>query len=325
MRRPGERPSSTSSSPTTTTAAFSARRSRAPAPRLTTESTWSPSTTARPTTRVRSWRGSADRVDVVLKEQGGQASALNAGLERCQGDILHAPGRRRRAAARSGAAAWPRRSPPTRALQGAVPDGGHRRRRAGRPARPSRSPHLQRAGRRHARGPSSPSPSTSPGCRAAGTAFRIETLRRILPIPEADYPRSGADWYLVHLSALLGAAAALDDVCAEYRAHGANAYELGPRGPRPRPRPRLDRASPSATTAPPRPARGRARPRAPGADPLDLRPREPAGLGEARARPAPARRRPARCALLADAVRAARRRFDVAWPMKAMFVCLVRC
>src|SRR4029077_15557216 len=29
-----------------------------------------------------------DRVEVVLKEQGGQASALNAGLERCRGEVL---------------------------------------------------------------------------------------------------------------------------------------------------------------------------------------------------------------------------------------------
>jgi len=51
-------------------------------------------------------------------------------------------------------------------------------------------------------------------------------VRRILPIPAADYPRSGADWYLVHLTALLGEAALLDEVCASYRVHGANAYEL---------------------------------------------------------------------------------------------------
>jgi len=29
-----------------------------------------------------------DQVQVVLKEQGGQASALNAGLERCRGEVL---------------------------------------------------------------------------------------------------------------------------------------------------------------------------------------------------------------------------------------------
>jgi glycosyltransferase involved in cell wall biosynthesis len=29
-----------------------------------------------------------DRVEVVLKEHGGQASALNAGIERCRGEVL---------------------------------------------------------------------------------------------------------------------------------------------------------------------------------------------------------------------------------------------
>ena len=29
-----------------------------------------------------------ERVDVVLKENGGQASALNAGFERCRGDVV---------------------------------------------------------------------------------------------------------------------------------------------------------------------------------------------------------------------------------------------
>ena len=62
-------------------------------------------------------------------------------------------------------------------------------------------------------------PFDIPWLPGGGTAFRMEAMRRILPIPEADYPRCGADWYLVHLSALLGSAAALDDVCAEYRAH----------------------------------------------------------------------------------------------------------
>ena len=29
-----------------------------------------------------------DRIEVILKERGGQASALNAGIARCQGDVL---------------------------------------------------------------------------------------------------------------------------------------------------------------------------------------------------------------------------------------------
>ena len=69
-------------------------------------------------------------------------------------------------------------------------------------------------------------PFDLPWLPGGGTGFRTEAVRRILPIPAADYPRSGADWYLVHLTALLGEAALLDEVCASYRVHGGNAYEL---------------------------------------------------------------------------------------------------
>jgi hypothetical protein len=60
----------------------------------------------------------------------------------------------------------------------------------------------------------------------SANAFRVEALRRILPIPESSYPVTGADWYLVHLTALLGRVASLDAVGAGYRVHGRNSYEL---------------------------------------------------------------------------------------------------
>ena len=97
------------------------------------------------------------------------------------------------------------------------------------------------ADRRPCAGPSSPSPSTSPGCRAAAPASAPRRCAGSCRSPSADYPRSGADWYLVHLTALLGEAALLDEVCAEYRVHGGNAYELDRDETRPRPRPRIDR------------------------------------------------------------------------------------
>jgi hypothetical protein len=59
----------------------------------------------------------------------------------------------------------------------------------------------------------------------SGNAFRSEALRQILPIPERDYPICGADWYLIHLTTLLGRVASLDTVGARYRVHGANNYE----------------------------------------------------------------------------------------------------
>ena len=61
----------------------------------------------------------------------------------------------------------------------------------------------------------------------SANAFRARTLRRILPIPESSYPVTGADWYLVHLTALLGDVTSLDAIGAGYRVHGRNSYELG--------------------------------------------------------------------------------------------------
>jgi glycosyltransferase involved in cell wall biosynthesis len=165
-----------------------------------------------------------DRVEVVLKEQGGQASALNAGLERCRGDVLLVLDAddvlRPHAAERVAAAfaAGPRLSKvqfPMAIVDadgnatGEVKPGGHLRAPVGN----QREAELA-------------FPFDLPWLPGGGTGFRMEAVRRILPIPAADYPRSGADWYLVHLTALLGEAALLEEVCASYRVHGGNAYEL---------------------------------------------------------------------------------------------------
>ncbi|HEU5105420.1 MAG TPA: glycosyltransferase family 2 protein [Solirubrobacterales bacterium] len=165
-----------------------------------------------------------DRVEVVLKEQGGQASALNAGLERCRGDVLLVLDAddvlRPHAAERVAAAfaAGPRLSKvqfPMAIIDadgsatGEVKPGGHLR----APVGDQRQAELA-------------FPFDLPWLPGGGTGFRMDAVRRILPIPAADYPRSGADWYLVHLTALLGEAALLEEVCASYRVHGGNAYEL---------------------------------------------------------------------------------------------------
>jgi glycosyltransferase involved in cell wall biosynthesis len=169
-------------------------------------------------------RGFEDRVEVVLKEQGGQASALNAGLERCRGEVLLVLDAddilRPHAAERVAAAfaAGPRLSKVQFPMEiidaegtptGAVKPGGHLRAPVGDQRRAELA-----------------SPFDLPWLPGGGTGFRTAAVRRILPIPAADYPRSGADWYLVHLTALLGEAALLDDVCASYRVHGGNSYEL---------------------------------------------------------------------------------------------------
>ena len=58
----------------------------------------------------------------------------------------------------------------------------------------------------------------------SGIAFPMAVLRQIMPMPEADY-RIGADSYLQHLTPLLGPVISLDVIGANRRVHGDNAYE----------------------------------------------------------------------------------------------------
>ncbi|MGN6217184.1 MAG: glycosyltransferase family 2 protein [Solirubrobacterales bacterium] len=257
-----------------------------------------------------------DRVEVVLQEQGGQAAALNAGFERCRGEVLlvlDADDRLRPEAAARVAAAFAAR-PELSKVQfpmaivdvegkptGAVKPGGHLR----APSGDQREAELA-------------FPFDLPWLPGGGTGFRAEAVQRILPIPAAEYPRSGADWYLVHLTALLGEVALLEEVCAEYRVHGGNAYELD--------RDEIDldhvREAIVFAAATTRSLEAladelglaHARPILSCADlanrlvSLKLDPERHPLAGE----------RPQ--ALLADAIRASRRRFDVSLPMKALLV-----
>lgn len=256
------------------------------------------------------------RVDAIFKDRGGQASALNAGLDRCRGEIfipLDADDRLRPDAARRVAAAFAG-DPGLAKVQFRmeVIDA------AGRPTGDTRPvPHLG-APAGDMRRAELAFPFDIPWLPGGGTAFRSDLLRRILPIPERDYPIAGADWYLVHLSALLGDAAAIDEVCVEYRAHGANAYELD--------RSDLDLdhvrdaiafASVTATSL------------ARLADGLGLDHSEPIlSVSDLANRLVSLRLEPGLhpiaadrvSALLGDSVRAVRRRFDVALPMKAIFL-----
>lgn len=165
-----------------------------------------------------------DRIEIVLKENGGQASALNAGMARARGDVVifldsddvlcqHVA-----CAVAQLFAADPALSRVQFRL--AVIDAAGRATGVTKPP-----PHLQ---------PPTGNllheeltfPYDIPWLPSSGSAFRSDAIRRILPVPEHDFPRHGADWYTVHLSALLGTAAWIDEVCARYRVHGRNGYEL---------------------------------------------------------------------------------------------------
>ncbi len=162
------------------------------------------------------------RAELVLKENGGQASALNAGFERCAGDVtmfldaddvLHPEAAARVAAALAGDETIAKVQ-----FRMDVIDS------AGRPTGASKPhPHLPLPSG-DLRAAELAYPFDIPWAATSANAFRTRLLRRILPIPEADF-RILADWYLVHLSTLLGPVVSLNDVLASYRVHGANAYE----------------------------------------------------------------------------------------------------
>lgn len=171
--------------------------------------------------RLRPYR---DRVEIVLKENGGQASALNVGMARARGEVVifldsddvlrpHVAAKVAEAFAADPALAKVQ-------FRMAVIDAAGRATGVTKPT----AHLLPLTGDLRREELAFPYDLALLPC--SGNAFRADALRRIFPIPERDYPRHGADWYVVHLSALLGTAAWLDEVCAEYRVHGRNGYEL---------------------------------------------------------------------------------------------------
>jgi GT2 family glycosyltransferase len=162
-------------------------------------------------------------VELVLKPNGGQPAAVNAGFARCTGDVvmfldaddLLAPGIAAHAAAALGRRVDAARVQFRMSLIDARGQPlGAMSPRAHRP--------LPRGDLRTAELSFPFDLNWAPG---GGTAYRTELLRRIMPIPEPAYGRWGADYYLVHLSALLGPVVAIEEVGAYYRVHGANAFE----------------------------------------------------------------------------------------------------
>ncbi len=254
---------------------------------------------------------------MVLKENGGQASALNAGIEHCEGDVVMFLDAddvlRPEAAARVAAAFAADETVAKVQFRMDVIDADGRPTGAIKPARTCRCPAATCARAELA------FPFDITWMATSANAFRIEALRRIFPIPERDYPVSGADWYLVHLTALLGTVVSLEEVSASYRVHGRNNYE--PQAAELS----LDhvRKAIDLRRTPPRrrcSAWRRARRSPPGPHPLPRGPGEP--LVSLRLEPRAASRSPptASAACCSTRSRAARRRSNVSAAMKAMFV-----
>ncbi len=173
-----------------------------------------------------------DRIRPVLKKNGGQASALNAGLAQCQGDsviFLDADDVLLPHAAQRVAEVFSVQ-PQTAKIQyrmEVIDQGGHQTGVIKPP--------------RHIPLPTGDFirqellfPFDLTWLPTSGNAFAAQALRSIIPIPEAVYGKVGADWYVAHLTPLFGAVVSLDEVCAYYRVHASNNYELA--------EPRLDLA-----------------------------------------------------------------------------------
>lgn len=163
-----------------------------------------------------------DDLTVVLKENGGQASALNAGAARSTGDVvifLDADDLLKPDAAARVAAAFAVSDPPARVqFRMDVIDA------EGKPTgelKPFTHLSLPSGDLRAAELAYSFDLGWMP---TSANAFRADALRRVLPIPEQAF-RILSDWYLVHTTTLLGSILSLDDVLASYRVHGANNFE----------------------------------------------------------------------------------------------------
>jgi len=256
-----------------------------------------------------------DRITVVLKENGGQASAINEGMAHCRGDVvifLDADDVLRPDAAAHAAAAFAADETVAKVqFRMEVVDAAGRPTGAMKPAAhlPAPSGDMRRA--------ELASPFDMPWRATSGNAFRTEVLRKILPMPEGDF-RSCADWYLVHLTALLGSVVSIEEVGASYRVHGGNSYEPEV------PEFDLDRIRTTIGFAD-----STKRELARLADEIGLRrPRRILSVWDLANRMISLRSNPAnhpisgdrRTGLLADAVRAVRRRPGIAASMKLMFV-----
>lgn len=159
---------------------------------------------------------------VILKQNGGQASAFNAAIEHCRGDVvmfLDADDALRPDTAARAAAAFAADEALAKVqFRAEVIDAGGRPTGAIKPAPhlPMPSGDLRAAELAH--------PFDIVWMSTSANAFRARALREMMPVPEEDY-RIGADWYLVHVGALLGTVRSLEEIGALYRMHGANNYE----------------------------------------------------------------------------------------------------
>jgi glycosyltransferase involved in cell wall biosynthesis len=165
--------------------------------------------------------GYGDRVIPVLKENGGQASAFNAGFAQSQGSII--------IFLDSDDSLLPQTAERVAAILQANPnvakvqyrleiiDGRGVRTGVVKPPDPRRmlSGDLQRHVLQFS--------DDIPWLPTSGNAFPADVLRRIFPVPEHVY-RICADYYVSNLTALLGKVVSLEEVAGYYRVHTRNSH-----------------------------------------------------------------------------------------------------
>lgn len=169
-------------------------------------------------------RSYGDRIRLVAKPNGGQASALNAGFAATDGDLvafLDADDVLCSGFAAAAVQALGLRPGAVKAVfRARVVDA------AGVPTgRIEPAPHL-RLSEGDLRAATLGNAFDLVWPPLSAHVFRRSALAQVMPIPEADY-RTLADWYLAHATSLLGEVAAVEEVAVGYRAHGANAYLAG--------------------------------------------------------------------------------------------------
>ena len=166
-------------------------------------------------------RGFGERILPIFKQNGGQASAMNVGFRQSQGEIvifLDADDTLLPDIVEHVVEAFRMNQTVTKVMyRMEVIDA------KGKPTGEIKpNPHLPlRSGdlRRHILS----FPFDMTWMATSGNAFTAEALQKILPIPEQDYPIM-ADFYLSHLTPLIGSVTFLPEVGAYYRLHAANNF-----------------------------------------------------------------------------------------------------
>lgn len=159
----------------------------------------------------------ADRVRAILKENGGQASALNAGMQAARGEFvlfLDADDRLLPGALRRGLAAFTSDTVRVHARMATISREGRPLGFFPPPAVPIRAGDLMEDLVKFGQFQNLPT-STN--------LFRRSALDVIGPIPEEEY-RISADFYLLAKTTPLGPVGCCEPSLAEYRLHGGNHY-----------------------------------------------------------------------------------------------------